>query len=241
MKSLLSAVLFLIACHTAIAQQAEVEGEGTEPNYRELVEGLVSPNRPIRCTNHPRTISIPPDYDWKAQRQIERNRRILFDHCEEALPFLIEGCSDARYSLMSKWSEDNDFYAWSVGKVCREIIWRHVEAFRKHMRFSVSRWHQYNFVPRSEDQEWWRGRKDMSLRDLQLAAFDWAIEKRQAELKRSSHADDKDEGVGELRRLVTARDELRRSENCLPSGVMWQSLLSPPEGYTVVPWTEKGE
>ncbi len=242
-------MLSLVACHTALAQHAEVKDRGTKPNYHKLVEGLVSPNRPIKCNNNDRTISIPPNYDWKAQEQIEKNRQILFDHCEEALPFLIEGCTDARYSLISKYSEDDDFYSWSVGRVCSEIISRHIEAFREHIRFSIPRWHQYNFVPipngamteKKEIQEWWRGRKGMSLQELQLAAFDWAVEKRKNELKESSNAEEKKEASEEIKSLVSARDKLGRSNKCLPGGVMWQSLLSPPKGYTIVPWTEKGK
>ena len=244
MNSLLTAVLFLAACQTALAQQAEVKDKGKELNYRELVKGLVSPNKPIRIRNYPRTISIPPNYDWKAQERIEKTRAILFDHCEEALPFLIEGCTDARYSLMSKWSEDPDYEAWSVGRVCSEIISRHVEVFRKQMEFGLMRWHRYNFVPEGKDkkeiQEWWRTRKNMSLRELQLAAFDWAIEKRKHEFKGQSDSEEK----GELKALVTARDKLRHSSKPLPDGAMWKSLVAPPKdylGYKVVPWTEKGE
>jgi hypothetical protein len=249
-KTLFAAVLFLVACRTMLAQQAEVKDKGTKPDYRMLVAGLVSPNRPIKCNSSNRTISIPPNYDWKAQEQIEKNRRMLFDDCEEALPFLIDGCTDARYSLVSKWSEDDDFYSWSVGRVCSEIISRHVEVFRNHIRFRGPRdWHQYNFVPmprwimaekdKEKIQEWWRGRKDMSLHDLQLAAFDWAIEKRQRELRRLSN-----EGKEEMlddKGLVSARDNLKQSNKSLSGGVMWRSLLSPPRGYTVVPWNEKSK
>ena len=254
MKCMLAVYIFLLACGIASAQQAEVKNEGTRPNYRELVKGLVSPNRPIKCDSLSlnRTISIPPNYDWNAQRRIEKNRQILFDHCEEALPSLIEGCTDSRYSLVSKWSEDDDFYVWSVGRVCLEILSRHVEAFRHEMRFpDPHRWHQYNFVPipngpmseakKKTMQEWWRQRKGMSLRELQLEAFDWAIEKRKQEPKRGPHPQNKRNSDDELNRLVSARDKLRQGHKPLPDGVMWVSLLSPPEGYTLVPWTEKGE
>lgn len=167
MKTLVAAVAFLVACHAALAQQAEVKDKGTRLDYRTLVQGLISPNRPIKCDNSKMTISIPPNYDWKAQERIERNRKILFEHCAEALPFLIEGCTDARYSLISKWSEDEDYYSWSVGRVCSEIIARHVEVFRHHIRFTLPMWHQYNFIPlprgnmtkrdKKEIQQWWRG------------------------------------------------------------------------------------
>ena len=160
------------------------------------------------------------------------------------MPFLIEGCTDARYSLVSTWSEDPDYEAWSVGRVCSEIIQRHVEVFRDQMEFGLMRWHRYNFVPvaknKKEIQEWWRTRKSMSLRELQLAAFDWAIEKRKHDFKGQSEIEEK----GELKALVTARDKLRHGSKPLPDGVMWESLVAPPKdylGYKVVPWTEKGE
>ncbi len=247
MKTLLTAVLLLATCHTATAQQAKVKDTATKLDYRELVKGLVSPNKPIKIRNYPPTISIPPNFDWKAQEGIEKNRAILYDHCEEALPFLIEGCTDTRFSLVSKWSEDEDYYTWSVGRVCSEIISRHAEVFRNQMSFSLIRWHKYNFVPmpdeekdKKEIQEWWRTRKGMSLRELQVAAFDWAIEKRKHESKGGAD----DEEKGELKALVAARDKLRQSSKPLPDGVMWKSLVAPPKdylGYKVVPWTEKGE
>ena len=230
MKTLVTVVLFLAICHSAIAQQAEVKDKGKELNYRELVKGLVSPNKPIRIHNYPPTISIPPNYDWKAQGRIEMNRQILFDHCEEALPFLIEGCTNTRFLLVSQWSEDEDYYAWSVGRVCSEIISRHAEVFRHQMKFNIPRWHQYNFVPildegkdKKEIQEWWRTRKGMSLRELELAAFDWAVEKREHESKGGAD----DEERGELKALVAMRDKLRHSSKSLPDGAMWKSLGLP--------------
>jgi hypothetical protein len=248
MKTLVAVVLLLAACRPALAQQTGATDKDT--NYRRLVAGLVSPNRPIKCDNGHRIISIPPNYDWKSQEQIERNRRELFDHCDEALPFLIEGCTDARYSLMSRWSEDDDFYSWSVGCVCSEIISRHVEAFRDQIRFSGPQdWHRYNFVPRPhgtmtkkdkrEIQDWWRDRNRMSLRDLQLAAFDWAIEKRRKDIRGLSNAEDREKASSEVDRLISSRDKLKRGSSYLPGARMWPSLLSPPEGFTVTPWSDK--
>jgi hypothetical protein len=205
-------------------------------------------------------ISIPLNYDWKAQERIEKNRRALMDHCEEAMPFLIEGCTDARYSLTSRFDEDTT-YSWCVGQICLEIIAHHVEVFREHMRFHGPHdWKQYNFIPRLgaaigenvtdkrkiEIQEWWRGHKGMSLRDLQLAAFDWAIEKREDELKRLSHGNRGENAENEKRAsdgvksLVSTRDELRRSKICLPPKRMWPSIVSP-KGYRVAPWREKDQ
>ena len=232
------------------------DSSGEKLNFRKFVEGLVSPNRPIRCREE--EISIPPNYDWKAQERVETNRQILFDHCEEALPFLIEGCTDARYSLTSRWIDD--VYSWSVGQICLEIIAHHVEVFREDMSFSGPRhWHEYEFVPqlgyaigkdvtdkqKKAIQEWWRGHKGKSIRDLQIEAFDWAIEKRKEERKRLSNGDqdsyqagDESGASDDIKQLIAARDKLKRSRTYLPPQKMRPSILSP-EGYTVVPWTEK--
>ena len=245
MKMLATALLFVAACNTVLAQQAEVKKEGKEQNYRELVKGLVSPNKAIRIRNDPATIAIPPNFDWKAQERIEKNRAILYEHCEDALPFLIEGCTDNRFSLVSQWSEDNDYYAWSVGRVCSEIISRHVEVFRDQMNFSLPRYHRYDFVPvphalmemeQKEIREWWLTRKGMSLRELQLAAFDWAIDKRTQEFKGQADAEE-----GELKALIAAKNKLRRASKPLSDGVMWESLVAPPKHYKVVPWKEKDQ
>jgi hypothetical protein len=77
----------------------------------------------------------------------------------------------------------------------------------------------------------------MSLRELQLAGFDWAIEKRKHEFKRGADGEEN----GELKALVAARDKLRQSSKPLPDGVMWKSLVAPPKHYEVVPWTDKDE
>jgi hypothetical protein len=229
------------------AQDAAKPAAKPSADYRDLVKGLVSPNKPIGITNYPETIAIPPNYDWKVQALIERNRKLLFDHCEEALPFLIEACTDSRYSMVSHWSEDTDYETWSVGRVCSEIIQRHVEVFRHSMRFTPKRWHEYNFVPiprsmsekgSKEIREWWHERKGLTLRELQLTGFDWAIAKRTEEFKGNP---DIQELGWEIKALASAREELNRRREAISDGMMWQSLLSPPKGYKVLPWTETGK
>jgi hypothetical protein len=100
MKSALAVSIILAACSTASAQPAKEKDKSSEPNYRELVNALASPNKPVTCDNRgsPRLV-FPPGYDNDAQIPVEKNRRMLYEHCAEALPFLIEGCTDARYSL----------------------------------------------------------------------------------------------------------------------------------------------
>jgi hypothetical protein len=245
-------LLAVLAVSGLVAQAAEkAQRNGQKLDYRKLVEGLVSPNRPISCENGDSpTISLPPRFDWKAQERIEENRRLLFDHCEEALPLLIEACTDARYSLTTRWTEDDDFYNFCVGEVCSEIISHHVEAgFRQHIEFEgPTHWHRYNLVPIFEGamtdkekrvvQEWWSRRKGMTVRELQLAAFDWAIEKRRGELKELSDPEQTNRGEDEIKNLTSAREALSRDNKSLPPRRMWRSLVGPPRTHKIVPWSE---
>jgi hypothetical protein len=250
-----------ICCLLALraACPTELAAAEKEPDYRKLVAGLVSPNQPPECEFDGPGIAVPPKYDWKAQGQIEKNRRVLYEHCKEAVPFLIEACTDDRYSLTSRWSEDDVFYNRCVGEVCLIIIEKNVEQFREFMEFAdPGEWHDYDFVPhlnsaigkgvtserKKEIQDWWRSRKQESLRELQIEAFDWAVRKRSAELVGLSDSDKKsEEGLQmarKVKKILTARDKLKRSKKCLPPAEMWGSVDSPNGlGFRIVPWEER--
>ncbi|MCE5266905.1 MAG: hypothetical protein LLG00_03355 [Planctomycetaceae bacterium] len=230
----------------------EAVAKDMESDYRELVKNLASPNTPIKCDNEEGTLSIPPNYDWKAQKRIEKNRRILFDHCDEALPLLIEGCTDARYSLTSPWAEDH-VYSWCVGEVCLDIVATRVEVFREQMRFSLPAWHRYSFVPRlhaaigknvtekkkKEIRDWWQKRKGKSVRDLQIEAFDWAIKKRTNEFA-SAVGEQRSTMSDEVQKLTATRDRLHRSNKSLPPENVSLPVLSPKgyNGFRVIPWDD---
>ena len=255
MRTALAFIAVTIALGTTLgcAPGTRSPTQNTERDYRKLVEGLVSPNCPIWIVNgreYTTAISIPPDYDWKAQKRIDENRELLSAHLEEALPFLIEGCTDTRYSLSGRG--DGDYVINScVGWVCENIIVEPVEVFREFMRFSdPMEWQRYNFVPRlsitidthvtdeqkKEVQDWWQRRKDKSLRELQIEAFDWAIEKRTKEFEKYKERERPDD----IDRLTAARDKLSRGTRYLPprGHISW-SILSPPKDLRVVPWTER--
>jgi hypothetical protein len=228
------------------AEDKAGQGKDRPLDYRKLVDGLVSPNKPIECDTKKSTFSIDPRYDWKAQERVEANRQVLFEHCQEALPQLIDGCTDTRYSLTVPAAEEGA-YSWSVGDICADIIARHVEVFRSEIRFEdASHWNRYEFVPhcfgesdghvndesKRKFREWWQQHKDMSIRDLQIAAFKWAIEKRHEELKETlndttaDNADDRKEAVNELANLNSALDKLKRSDSSLPPRGLADAVLS---------------
>ncbi len=216
------------------------EPKGNQTNYRELIQGLVSPNKPMQCDNRRGRVSTPADYDWEAQERIEKNRRILYEHCEEALPFLMEGCTDTRYSLT--WRSDGYADNACVGDVCLQIVASHLELFRKYMMFDKPRYYAYTFVPRingaigeqvtgekkKEIEEWWRGRKGRSLLELQIEAFDRAIEKRKQErngLRNGTR--EQSDATEEIERLVAVRDKLKKDRHCLPPYGIPRSVRSP--------------
>ena len=132
----------------AIAEIEKLGSNRKEPNYRELVKGLVSPNEPANCridSSHP---EYPLNYDKEAQARIEKNEEMLAYHCEEALPFLIEGCTNCRYSLT--WQSESYCGNSCVGEVCLGIVRSYLELYREYMTSlkSKTRYYAYSFVPR---------------------------------------------------------------------------------------------
>jgi hypothetical protein len=252
MKYVLAILILVTADCAASAQKPDAKGL----NYRELVEGLASPNRPIRCLCLLEDVrgvrlSVPPNYDWKAQDRIEKTRQILFDHCEEALPFLIDGSTDARYSLISPY-DSSYTYSWCVGQICQEIIACHVEVFRRRILWDgPPHWNRYDFVPhigrtrvrnithkeKTEIRDWWKKHAGKTIRDLQLEAFDWAIDKRDKERTQDSIKGTEPEkyATNDVKRLTAAREKLRSSEKCFPPLEMNKSVLST-ERYKLAPW-----
>jgi hypothetical protein len=199
-------------------------------DYRELAKGLVSPNKPCKCEIGGTEVQFPPGYDAAAQDRIEKNRQTLYEHCEDALPALTEGCTDSRYSMT--WRSDSYCGNMCVGEVCLEIIADRLEAYRRYMSLGTKEdYWGFRFVPRlhgaigddvtdarkKEIEDWWRGRKGKTLVELQIEAFDWAISKRTEQDKRSRPANGGKSVFGEeIDRTVAARDKIRKEGKCLP-------------------------
>jgi hypothetical protein len=238
MRILLAVSICLAAYGTAFAQPTADKADGIKVNYREVIQGLASPNKPIVIAdNHNDRLNIPPGYDMEVQKQIEDKRRLLYEKCEEALPFIIEACTDPRYSLT--WKSDSYTQNVCVGEVCLEIIAAHLEVYREYMTTlgDKGRYYGYRFVPRingaigaevtqeekKKIEDWWRGRKDKTLLELQIEAFDWAIEKRRNDFERPY---DKSEATADIERLVAARDKLKQDRKCLPPGYIPPSVNS---------------
>jgi hypothetical protein len=218
-------LLPLFAVFEARAQQKESAKDKLD--YRELVKGLVSPNKLIEVYDED-SLRFPRNYDSVAQERIEKNRRVLYKHCAEALPFLIEASTDARYALT--WKSDSYAESMCVGEVCLEIVRSHLELYRAYMpsTWRKDRSFEYSFVPRiggtgkqvTEEekkivQQWWQERKGKTLIELQVEAFDWSIKKRSRE----------EGGKEEVDRLIAIRDKLKKERKCLAPRSIPPSVL----------------
>ena len=211
-------------------------------DYRELVKGLASPNKPCKCEIDGNDVQFPPGYGGAAQVRIEKNRQTLYEHCEDALPALIEGCTDSRYSMT--WRSDSYCGNMCVGEVCLEIIAHRLEAYRSYMSLHTKEdYYGYRFVPRlngaigdqvsdtrkKEIEDWWRGRKGKNLVELQIQAFDWAINRRTEQDKRFRAANGGKSLVAsnEISRTTAARDKIRKEGKCLPPESPLMRMVNP--------------
>jgi hypothetical protein len=231
-----TARLIVFASATLLSQAAAARGGNPSDandkklDYRNLVKGLVSPNKPCECAIDGNEVQFPHGYDAAAQDRIEKNRRTLYEHCDDALPALIEGCTDSRYSMT--WRSDDYCGNMCVGEVCLEIIAKHLEAYRRYMSLGTkAEYYGFRFVPRlngaigdqvtdarkKEIADCWRGRKGKTLVELQIEAFDWAISKRTEQDKGSRAANGgKSVFSDEIDRTVAARDKIKKEGKCLP-------------------------
>jgi len=175
--------------------------------YRGLVQELVSPNeKPTTRNRAGGSVTFPAGYGVKAQEHVASARQVLYDHFEEALPFLIDGLDDHRYSMTIDWAGGDAYYNYSVGHVCRDIIASQLEVYRDRISFSgPSHWHRYDYGP--INREWWHDRAKRSLAELQVEAIDWAIERCRTVPDDEVHQD----RMTQIAHLKELRDEITKS------------------------------
>lgn len=215
MTRLIALGLMMAIIVFGLAQAEEGQRKSITRDYQALVKGLVSTNRPADCADAEAPPRFPHSYDRHAQGRIENNRRILYEHCEEALPLLMEAVSDNRYSLT--YQSDSYTGNLSVGGVCLEIVSAYLEVYRPYIDSGSKESllaHTFfrQFKSSKEIEDWWQGRKDKSLVGLQIEALEWAIAKRQEEVRPG-----KDQpSDASIERLIVLRDNLTRNRHRLP-------------------------
>lgn len=160
---------------------------------RQHIEALIlrlrSPNRDPNPKWESGPVSYPDDYDLQAQRSVEDARRKLISLGKDAFPFLIEHINDKEYSLSFSTSILRGF---SVGEVCFMIIERQVDlagvAYKGrdgsdgkshvHRRY-FSQYCAGRWFTQAGIQKWWETHQQLSLREMQIEALRWAIQREQ--------------------------------------------------------------
>ena len=85
---------------------------------RQLIEQLVSPNKPTNPDSEP-FVDYPPDYDYEAQKTVADASARLEEIGYDAVSFLIDNIDDKRYSCTRSYSILVDY---SVGQECFRIV-----------------------------------------------------------------------------------------------------------------------
>lgn len=203
---LLSVCLFFSPTRQSVGDEPSPPSKETQ-KYRQLVQQLASPNKQPKTQNRSDSaVRFPEGYDKKAQQRVAVARNTLHDNLEAALPALVEGLDDHRYSMTIDWADGDAYYNRSVGTICRSIIESNLEVYRDKMSFTgPSHWNAYRYKVISE--EWYRTRQGRTLAELQIEAIDWAIKKRMEE----SPEDIQDSRKNEVANLQKLRDEIAKT------------------------------
>jgi hypothetical protein len=189
--------IFVLGC-PAIARSADPPTKRQAQKYRALVEQLASPNK--EATTHvngdPEKVIFPKDYDVQAQKSVGAARAELHQNFAEALPYLIDGLEDKRYSMTVSIVDGEAYYNYSVGQICRELICLELEVYRDSFIFTKQEYHAFNY-PISK--EWYSTRTKKTVPELQIEAIDWAITKGRG--GRRSDQFDQSESFARLQKL----------------------------------------
>lgn len=217
--ALITLAAFVLSVHvTNCFSQDKEQTSETALQYKAMIDQLASPNaKPKTHINgKPYKVRFPADYDDKSQELVDEARRSLNRDIAKALPFLIDGLNDKRYSMTIRWGEGDAYYNKTVGEICSEIISANLEVYRKEITFlGPQHWHQYTFP--NVNKEWLAKNSSRTLIEMQLEAIDWAIEQRAKENGRI----DREDRAQEPKKLQAMRDKLKESKEPLPgSGLL---------------------
>jgi len=153
---------------------------GREPVTRATCDAWIQQlaNQSNRPFTEPYVLDPPRNVDRKALQEVKQAYEHLAEHFELALPSLIKGLSDRRYSYYQETPSNGAFVCYDVRHACHDIVRRRIQVYDG---FLVEL--DITDVPRSpafiESQggveKWFESRKTQSLLSLQLEAIDWAL------------------------------------------------------------------
>lgn len=154
----------------------------TDEEIAALVEQLVSPNSaPVVKSVY---AEYPPGYDKVAQKKVHHAFHELRKLSPRSFPFLFDHMDDKRYCLTADAGDFDRNY--TVGELCRDILSSHLQSdvwdhksggtsFRRRPDQPDYLAHHKLFEPKAA-KEWWKTRKDKSLRELQIEVLEWVVE-----------------------------------------------------------------
>lgn len=156
----------------------------------DLILQLRSANKDPNPNRDMSLLLLPEDYDWEAQEEVGVAYRKLIALGKDAFPALIDHVNEPAYSLSRSMSIMRSF---SVGEVCFMILEDQVDLGKMNYKgrpgsdgkshqfkgyfsqFSGGRWYSQDGL-----RAWWRGHRQMTLREMQVEALQWRIERERA-------------------------------------------------------------
>ncbi len=169
---------------------ADEKGQKNQQADRKRIESLIAELRSPNKDPNPKSerfITFPKDYDFKAQARVEKARKELLDLKKAAFPILIEHLKDKEYSRSIPTAI---IRSQSVGEVCFTIVEEQVDlagtryksrkgADGKEYRHQgyFSQYCQGAWYSQDGLRNWWKEHESRSLKDMQIEALEWAIER----------------------------------------------------------------
>jgi hypothetical protein len=156
-----------------------------------LVAQLRSPNKDPNPKLRNGYFKFPEDFDFRAQEGVEAARQKLLQLSTDAFPVLIEHLNDKGYC---RSVEGAVLSGHSVGRECFEIIEEQVVVSGmsyKSRKGSDGEWHvHWRYFTQFSDggkalytaegmRRWWKEHKHQSLREMQIEAVQWGIDREQ--------------------------------------------------------------
>jgi hypothetical protein len=174
------------------------------------VARLVSSNpMPRLGTSTKRLPVFPDEYDLDEQERVLDVWEDLNADASKCFEAIVTHTDDERYCVTFQTSTG----VWqnaTVGQICRAIVFRNVEFYRRHLRSVGDPKVFPEFIPRGSIKKWWQERDETNLYELQKSGIEWAI---QGEIKRGFNSEKEKERV--LEPLLRLRQKLRESKKAL--------------------------
>lgn len=182
-RKLLLATLGILAFYATSTDAQDGPGSKKErltaAECRQLIARLVNPDKPPFTKSF--VLRLPEGVDEKTLRRkqgkITAAYQALSDNIEVSLPILAKNVNDRRFSFVYT-SISGAITTESVGGACSDIIFAHVEVYRRHTTRP-----DFSGIPRCPSfigerggfEKWWESRKGKSLAELQLEGIEWVL------------------------------------------------------------------